>query len=207
MPFEFLSSLDTTTLFLVLIIFILFVLSMKRIMSIVMNAVWIAVASVLFPIVMNRFLGYDIPMDPDSIISFMLLGLGLYFAYLVGKSVYKMLSIAEKGVKKAVPERGKKEGKEKEEKEKGTDSDKKELKKRQKELEEREKELQKKEQEVRWRQAVESGKGPRGYDEREYAVIKDRPESEPEKRERKSPAITPLPVIGHRPKKKKHKKK
>src|SRR3989338_580932 len=114
MAFDFLSSLDTTTMFLLLIIFILFVLSMKRVFSIIKNAIFIAVASILFPIVMNSFFGFNIPTDTDSIVSFILLGLGLYFIYMLGKSVYKVLKLGEGVAKKVVPKiehekKGKKE--------------------------------------------------------------------------------------------------
>lgn len=218
MVFEFLSNLDTTTTFLLLIIFILFVLAMKKILGIIKNAIIIAVAAVLFPIVMNRFFGYDIPMDPDSIISFMLLGLGIYFAYLVGKSVYKMLSLAEKAAKRVKPEKKPKEKGDKEDR-KGNEeklarkeekSAKKEEKAKRKELEEREKELAKREKEVAWKTTLEESKKPKSNWTEDYAEIKEPASREKERPsrqrgQRKSSPVTPLPVI-ERKKKKKRKK-
>ncbi|HIG96963.1 MAG TPA: hypothetical protein HA230_01300 [Candidatus Aenigmarchaeota archaeon] len=190
MAFEFLSNLNTTTAFLLLIIFILFVVSMKKAFSIILNAVWIVIAAILFPVVMNRFFGFDIPIDRDSMISFILLGLTVYFVYLVGKSIYKVLGMAEKAAKKVPLPRGEKKVKdEKEEKPVKTD------KKREKELEEREKELQKKEQQIRFASAIQKKRRPSSWQ-------KDYLELEAPKEKPKSSHITPLPVIEHKKKKK-----
>ncbi|MBI4174463.1 MAG: hypothetical protein HY517_02360 [Candidatus Aenigmarchaeota archaeon] len=194
MPFEFLSNLDTTTTFLLLIIFILFVLAMKKIMGILKNAVIIAFAAVLFPIVMNRFFGYDIPMDPDSIVSFILLGLGVYFVYLIAKAIYSMLKLAERFAKEKVPkiERPAKEKEEKEEKTGKKD------KKREKELEEKERELEKREQELRWKEKIESKK--RRDWTKEYHVLEDKEQKKKAGEEKEinvsKSYVTPLPVIG-----------
>ena len=51
MVFEFLSHLDMTTGFLLVIIFILFMLSFKKVLGLLKNAIIIIIASVLFPIV------------------------------------------------------------------------------------------------------------------------------------------------------------
>src|SRR3990167_7763436 len=141
MAFEFLSSLDTMTAFLLLVIFILFVFSMKKVFSVLMNLVVIGAVSLLFPVVMNRFFGFDIPIDSDSLISFVLLGIGVYFVYLVAKSLYKVLGMAERAGKKYMPERKKREEPEREPEEK---RDNKKYKEMEKELKEREKELEKK---------------------------------------------------------------
>ncbi|MEM7819338.1 MAG: hypothetical protein QXD48_00735 [Candidatus Aenigmatarchaeota archaeon] len=93
--FEFISDLGSVGIFLLLIIFILFVLAIKKVMSIIKNIIIIAIASILFPIVMNR-LGFSIPIDGDSILSFLFIGVGLYFIYLIGKSTYTLLKIVEK---------------------------------------------------------------------------------------------------------------
>ena len=98
--FEFLSTLDSTNFLLLAIIFILFVVSAKKSMSIVINIVWAAGVSLLFPVVMNKFLGFDIPTDINTLVSFMLLGVGAYFLYLVASSIYKALGIAEKAFNK-----------------------------------------------------------------------------------------------------------
>ncbi|MFA4820258.1 MAG: hypothetical protein WC613_04865 [Candidatus Aenigmatarchaeota archaeon] len=192
MAFEFLSNLDTTTAFLLLIIFILFVVSMKKVFSILLNAVWIVIAAIVFPVVMNRFFGFDIPIDRDSMFSFILLGLSVYFVYLVGKSIYRVLGIAEKAAKKVPVPHGEKKVKEKGEKEEPDKRD----KKKEKELEEREKELQKKEQQIRFASAIQK-KRRLGSWEKDYAELEESKE-----KAKPSSHITPLPVIEHKKKKK-----
>lgn len=191
MAFDFLSSLDTTTMFLLLIIFILFVLSMKRVFSIIKNAIFIAVASILFPIVMNSFFGFNIPTDTDSIVSFILLGLGLYFIYMLGKSVYKVLKLGEGVAKKVVPkiERGKK----KDDKQDNKKDDDDEYEEREKELDKREKELRQQEKEVRFRSAIGASKPKKKNADDDYVELKDT-ESKP----KKSSHVEPLPVIDHK---------
>jgi hypothetical protein len=94
--FEFISDMGTVGLLLLLVIFILFILSLKKVMGIIKNALIIAVASMIFPVVLNVFLGFDIPLDSDTILSFLFMGLGFYFLYLVAKSLYSLFKIAEK---------------------------------------------------------------------------------------------------------------
>ena len=201
MAFDFLSSLDTTTMFLLLIIFILFVLSMKRVFSIIKNAIFIAVASILFPIVMNSFFGFNIPTDTDSIVSFILLGLGLYFIYMLGKSVYKVLKLGEGVAKRVVPKI--ESGKKKDDKQDNKKDDDDEYEEREKELDKREKELRQQEKEVRWKSAIgashskATGKKPKNEDD-DYVELKDT-ESKP----KKSSHVEPLPVIEHKKKKRK----
>lgn len=192
MVFEFLSNMNTTTAFLLLIIFILFVVSMKKAFSIILNAVWITIAAIVFPVVMNRFFGFDIPIDRDSIFSFILLGLSIYFVFLIGKSIYKVLGMAEKAAKKVPLPHVERKAKEKGEKEEPDKRD----KKREKELEEREKELQKKEQQIRFASAIQKKK-PKNW-EKDYAELEE------VKEKPRSSHVTPLPVIEHKKKKKKH---
>ena len=78
------------------IIFILFVLSVKKLKKIVFNSLLIAFAAVLFPILMNAVFGLPLSIDGTSIIFYMTVGLGAYFLYLFSKSVYVTLGIAEK---------------------------------------------------------------------------------------------------------------
>ena len=195
MAFDFLSSLNTTTLFLLVIIFILFVLSMKKVFSMVLNAVWISVAAILFPILMNKFLGFDIPIDRDSLISFVLLGLVIYFIYLVGKSIYKMLRVTEGVAKKVIPKMEKRE-KKKESKEDKHEEEDDDLKEREKDLKKKEKDLRKQEQEIRWKSALEASKAKgKVHKDDDYVMISDKSAS------RKS-HVEPLPVIDHKKKKK-----
>lgn len=203
MAFEFLSSLDTTTAFLLLVIFILFVFSMKKVFSVLMNLVVIAAVSLLFPVVMNRFFGFDIPIDSDSLISFVMLGVGVYFVYLVAKSVYKVLGMTERAGKKYLP--NKKEKPKKEEKERDDDGEDKKYKGMEKELKEREKELAKREHEVQWKSKLQRETKRRDWT-KEYAELEEKPQKrlpEKESHKKSTPSIIePLPVIEHKKKKK-----
>src|SRR3989338_5057777 len=78
------------------IVFILFVLAIKRVTKILMNCVWITVAAVIFPIIANKILNMPVPIDADSIIFFITIGIGGYFVFLLASSIYKMLTFAEK---------------------------------------------------------------------------------------------------------------
>ena len=198
MAFDFLSSLNTTTLFLLVIIYILFVLSMKKVFSMVLNAVWISVAAILFPILMNKFLGFDIPIDRDSLISFILLGLAIYFIYLVGKSIYRVLRVTEGAAKKVIPKMEKREKKQKISKDDDDDVED-DLKEREKDVKKKEKDLRKQEQEIRWRSALEASKAKnKANKDDDYVTISDKPEPK-----KKSSHVEPLPVIEHKKKKKK----
>ncbi len=94
------SNLGVTEFALIIIIFVLFVLGLKKTLNVVKNAIFIAVASILFPIV-ARFLGFPVAADAESIIFFLTLGLGLYAVYLIARSVYTVLGVAEKALKKS----------------------------------------------------------------------------------------------------------
>jgi len=83
----------------VVIAFILFVFFIKRTVKILMNVVWIAVASFLFPMVVNFLLDTSIPLTLESFTFFVTLGLGLYAAYLFTKIVYIILGVVEKILK------------------------------------------------------------------------------------------------------------
>lgn len=89
------GSISITHIFLG-IIFILFVLSIKKLKKIVFNSLLIAVAAVLFPIIMNAVFGFPLSIDGTSIIFYMTVGLGAYFLYLFSKAVYVALSVTEK---------------------------------------------------------------------------------------------------------------
>lgn len=78
------------------IVFIVFILALKRVTKILVNCAWITVAAVIFPIIANKALGMAVPIDADSIIFFITAGIGSYFLYLFASAVYKALSVAER---------------------------------------------------------------------------------------------------------------
>ena len=96
------SNLVTTEFILIIVIFVLFIFALKKALSIIKSAIFIAIASALFPVV-AQFLGLPVSADIDSIIFFVTLGLVLYVVYLIAKSVYKVLGFAGKGVKAISP--------------------------------------------------------------------------------------------------------
>lgn len=83
-----------------LAIFILAILSLKKVVGILKNAMWIAVASVLFPIIMNKLFDFPIGTDADTLLTFMFLGLLTYGLFILGKSIYTALGSLEKSSKK-----------------------------------------------------------------------------------------------------------
>jgi hypothetical protein len=117
MAFDFLSQMGTTTGFLLVIIFILFIFSFKKVLGIVKNALIIIAASVIFPIVAGKLLDFPVQADAQTMLSFAFIGLLAYFIFLFAQSVHKGLSLFEKSAKKVpVPKVGG-EGKKKEKEE------------------------------------------------------------------------------------------
>lgn len=94
------ASLVANPLFLG-IVFVLFVLAIKRVVAVLVNCLWIGAASVLFPVVANKVFGWP-AVDANSILFFMALGLGAYFIYLFAASVHRILSVAETSARPAV---------------------------------------------------------------------------------------------------------
>jgi hypothetical protein len=198
MAFDFLTNLDSTSFFLLLIVFMLFVMSMKKALSVMWNAVWIAGISVIFPIVMNKLFDFAIPTDMDSLLSFMLLGLGVYFVYLVGQAIYKMLQEVEKVTAKIPkPKINLPKGEHHENKEKYAEI--REESTREKDLKKREEELKKKEEHLAWMSKLEQSKKVRSKNEDDYAVLEDKETGE----KRPHSHVEPLPEIKHKKKRSK----
>ncbi|MBI2578772.1 MAG: hypothetical protein HYW26_03615 [Candidatus Aenigmarchaeota archaeon] len=78
------------------VVFILFVLAIKRVTNILMNCVWITVAAVLLPLIANKIFGFPVPADADSLLFYIALGVGGYFVFILASSVYRILDIAER---------------------------------------------------------------------------------------------------------------
>ncbi len=85
---------------LIVILFILFVLSLKKALAILKNALLIVGAAVAFPFAMNS-MGFPVSADMESVLFFVTAGLGLYALYLLAKSVYALLGAAEKSANAA----------------------------------------------------------------------------------------------------------
>ncbi len=96
--FDFVSQLGTMNLLLVLAVFVVFIFLMKKVMKTLLNMIWISIASAAFPFVLG-FMGYSVPLNIDTIIFFIIMGIGLYFIYIFARIVYTALGIIEKGAK------------------------------------------------------------------------------------------------------------
>lgn len=81
------------------VIFILFLVLMKKVIKTAINFVIIGIASAIFPFFLNIALGFRIPITLDLELFFILLGLGLYLLYIAGKLIYAALGLAEKSAK------------------------------------------------------------------------------------------------------------
>ena len=63
------------------------------------NIIWIGFASAIFPVVMNLVFNFRIPLNINTILFFVVFGIGLYFFYILGKIIYTALGLAEKSAK------------------------------------------------------------------------------------------------------------
>lgn len=96
---EIASFLNSNFVFLA-IIFIFFVLSLKKSTKIVMNAALVSTGFVVVPLLLNKAFSIPVPTDGVSVLHFMLIGLLVYFVWLIGKSIYTVLGNTEKFLKK-----------------------------------------------------------------------------------------------------------
>lgn len=92
------SSIGFTEVMLLLIIFMLSVLAAKKVAGILKNAALIIAVGVIFPLVANR-LGFPVAADIDTVLFFVAAGLGIYFVYLLARSVHALLGMTERRAK------------------------------------------------------------------------------------------------------------
>jgi len=92
---EFIQNLGITNMIMVLCIFVIFLVLTKKIIKTIINMVWISAVSVIFPF-MLKFLGFPVPLNLETILFFLILGLGLYFIYILGRIIYIILGVVEK---------------------------------------------------------------------------------------------------------------
>ncbi len=98
MVLEFIVSLGIPNVVVMVAALVVFIYWFKSMISLVKGAFFTGIASAIFPIVANKLFGVAIPLNIDTLVSYVLLGLGLYFIYMFGRTVYKVLSIAGKSV-------------------------------------------------------------------------------------------------------------
>ncbi len=148
---EFLSGLDSTMMIFVVIAFIVFIFLIRKIFSIMINLVIVAVVSAIFPFVMNRFLDFSLPTDLTSLMSFVLLGVIIYLIYLLATVVYKTLGIFEKIIGKFTSGR-----------------------QRRREIDEAIEKKMEKNKPKKWHKEMKSQKKIKPMNEKEYFVLKDK---------------------------------
>lgn len=89
-------ELGNIELFIIIGVFIGFIYLISKAMKAVFHIVWISGISALFPILANRFLGYTFPLNMNTFLSFIVIGVGIFLGYKVVKIVYIGLAIVEK---------------------------------------------------------------------------------------------------------------
>lgn len=105
MVLEFLSNPSTTDILMFLVLFLLFVMSIKKMMNLLTNIILVSVAAVLIPVLASRLIGLPIPTDSGSLITYAGMGILAYFIYMAGKYVMRGARTAGKVGSKLLPKR------------------------------------------------------------------------------------------------------
>ncbi|MBI2173257.1 MAG: hypothetical protein HYT73_03560, partial [Candidatus Aenigmarchaeota archaeon] len=96
MVLEFIASLGIPNVVVMVAALVVFIYWFKSMISLIKGAFFVGIASAVFPIAANKLFGIPIPLNIETLVSYVLLGLGLYFIYMFGRTVYRVLSIAGK---------------------------------------------------------------------------------------------------------------
>lgn len=91
-----LSTFGAQSALVILILFIIFVFVVKRLIKVIISAVWIGIVSALFPVFLRYVLGMHTPLTALSLDTFLFwitLGLGIYSVFLLGKIIYSVLGV------------------------------------------------------------------------------------------------------------------
>ena len=89
---QFALNLDTLIFILV---FGLFILIAKKVLDTIMHISIVAILSLVFPFVGNYF-GLSLSTDLNSLLSYVILGTGLYLVYIILRILYRTYSFAGK---------------------------------------------------------------------------------------------------------------
>jgi len=93
--FGFSVSVSFQELIVLAVILAAFLVITRKIVKTIFNMIWISVASAIFPFIM-RFLGFDFSTDFNSVLFFVVFGIGLYAVYMLARIVYVLLGVVEK---------------------------------------------------------------------------------------------------------------
>ncbi|MBI2580108.1 MAG: hypothetical protein HYW27_04370 [Candidatus Aenigmarchaeota archaeon] len=98
MVLDYLVSLGPVNLVVMAASLVVFIYWFKSLVSLIKGAFFVGVASAIFPIAASKLFGLNVPLTLDTLISFVSLGLGLYFILMFGKTVHRVLSITNKSL-------------------------------------------------------------------------------------------------------------
>lgn len=94
--FDFIRSMGTIEFIIVMAAFGVFIYFSKKFIKTLITALWVVIASALFPVILIKVFNYPMELSVGTIFSFVTMGLALFIVYLYGKLIYKGLSILEK---------------------------------------------------------------------------------------------------------------
>ena len=93
-----LESLVSSPIFLV-VVFIIFIFVMKFVFHVFFQIIAVAAAGAVFPFFMT-YMGFPLPTDFHTVLSYSVLALFIYFFWLLGKMIYNILGMLESKKKK-----------------------------------------------------------------------------------------------------------
>ncbi|MDI6721572.1 MAG: hypothetical protein QMD85_04220 [Candidatus Aenigmarchaeota archaeon] len=96
MVLDFLASLGPANLIMIATALVVFIYGFKNLISLIKGAFFVSIASGIFPVVANKVFGMEVPLTIETLLEFVLLGLGLYFIFMFGKTIHKILSVIDK---------------------------------------------------------------------------------------------------------------
>lgn len=82
------------------LLFIVFVLVIRFVFHVLIQVFVFAVAGAVFPFFMNYFLGFAMATGINNIITYAILGVFVYFLWLIVKMIYGFFGLLEKKPKK-----------------------------------------------------------------------------------------------------------
>ena len=105
LPTDFVALIQNTfgtNIIFFAIFFFIFIFIMYKLFQLAIRLAIIAVLGGAFPLIMDRFFGYDIPITVQNIIWFALFAVGLYFIFAAARLLYKVIRFGTGGGKKVV---------------------------------------------------------------------------------------------------------
>lgn len=98
MVLDFLVSLGPVNFIVITAALVVFIYWFKSLISLLKGCFFVGIASAIFPVAAVKFFGFSMTLNVDTLVGFVSLGLGLYFIFMFGKTVHRVLSIGIKPV-------------------------------------------------------------------------------------------------------------